>query len=425
MKLLFLTTKNLYINNEHPFTKNVCKYLSQYYTVEELVFCSCIIDEQRDSYYEEEKKIWGKDYHILYTSSKGEEKNLKILFQSISPSIIHSNMVEGTDIIVAKNLGIPIILTIHIGGIICPRGGVNGFLMYNDHICNSLVGKNCLRCISKDLPFSAISYFFEKIIPDNIKKYLSNKIKKNYFYITAFLRANSVIDNRLARINLFKYATLIAANPLLVNLLNKNGLYNVKLIGHGVCSREKISIPPIRKVVKFYYLGRIQYSKGLHNVIKAFDKISNDSYELHIIGNAGNRLNDKIYYSRVRRLAWKKNIFFHGECPNEQIESLIRDYHVMIFPTICLEVYGIAISESLSMGRPVLATKCGGAEMQIKDGYNGWLVSPNDIFELQTKIKEIINNPTEIYRCAENCTNPVSIGEYICSLDKLYNETEI
>ena len=356
MKLLFLTTKNLYINNEHPFTKNVCKYLSQYYTVEELVFCSCIIDEQRDSYYEEEKKIWGKDYHILYTSSKGEEKNLKILFQSISPSIIHSNMVEGTDIIVAKNLGIPIILTIHIGGIICPRGGVNGFLMYNDHICNSLVGKNCLRCISKDLPFPAISYFFEKIIPDNIKKYLSNKIKKNYFYITAFLRANSMIDNRLACINLFKYATLIAANPLLVNLLNKNGLYNVKLIGHGVCSREKISIPPIRKVVKFYYLGRIQYSKGLHNVIKAFDKISNDSYELHIIGNAGNRLNDKIYYSRVRRLAWKKNIFFHGECPNEQIESLIRDYHVMIFPTICLEVYGIAISESLSMGRPVLAT---------------------------------------------------------------------
>lgn len=55
MKLLFLTTYGIDINKEHIFTKNVWKYLSQYYTPTQLILGSCIIDEQKPSPYIEEK----------------------------------------------------------------------------------------------------------------------------------------------------------------------------------------------------------------------------------------------------------------------------------------------------------------------------------------------------------------------------------
>lgn len=69
-------------------------------------------------------------------------------------------MIEGYDIIAARKLNIPIVLTIHIGGFICPRGGGNGFLMYNDSICNQKIGKECMKCGCMDLPLPHLSYFY-------------------------------------------------------------------------------------------------------------------------------------------------------------------------------------------------------------------------------------------------------------------------
>ena len=192
MKLLFLTTYGIDINKEHIFTKNVWKYLSQYYTPTQLILGSCIIDEQKPSPYIEEKKLNGFIYYLLYTQSAFVEDNLKKFFQHISPSIIHSNMIEGYDIEAARGLGIPIVLTIHIGGIICPRGGGNGFLMYNDSICNQPVSNICLKCGCMDLPLPRLSYALLKLLPKSILEYIYSKIKdKNLFYITPFINLNS------------------------------------------------------------------------------------------------------------------------------------------------------------------------------------------------------------------------------------------
>ena len=94
----------------------------------------------------------------------------------------------------------------------------------------------------------------------------------------------------------------------------------------------------------------------------------------------------------------------------------------MIHSAIYLEVYGIAIAESLSMGRPVLATKCGGAEMQIKDGVNGWLVEPNSVSEMRNKILYIIDHFDDVCSCAKNSRIPHPIEEYCHDLQFIYND---
>lgn len=428
MKILFLTTYNVSLEREHFFTINVWKELSKLSgsNLASVLFSEHLLEseihvEERD----------GRNYYILtvpqsHSSDKDYILNSIIkLFEYVSPDIVHSNMIEGYDIEAAKHLNIPIVLTIHIGGFICPRGGGNGFLMYDDSICNQRVGRICMKCGCMDLPLPYLSYALLRILPKHFIRYISTKIEnRNLFYITPLINKYIYIFNRIKYIQLMSYAHVIAANHKLVYLLEKNAIpkANIYLIPHGVKRRDKLPFPAYNGKVKFYYLGRIQYSKGLHILIKSLEGIDKSKYELHIIGDAEQGRKEQRYYSHIRALSKDKNVIFHGRLPNERIEDVIQECHVMIHPAIFLEVYGIAIAESLSMGRPILATKCGGAEMQVEDGYNGWLIDPNSVEEMRNKIIYVINHFDEVRACAEKACLPHSIELYSSDLQCIYEK---
>lgn len=428
MRLLFLTTLNLVITIEHVFTKNVWGELCNHFKVREDEIALATIFQQEnygDSKVVEEKYQDKKYYKLFYSSTLTEDEKITEItrfFQYISPSIIHSNMVDAIDVYAAKACNIPIVLTIHVGGAICPRGGVHGFMNYNDEICKTSIGSHCLKCCAQDLPFPAVSHLLYRTMPDKLLSWASNKVAgKQVFYISQYLSSFRDVAQRHKKIEIYKYATIIAANSKLKELLALNGLTdNVVLLPHGVQSRPCLPFPKIDGVVKFFYIGRIQYAKGLHNVLKAFDGIDKSLYELHIIGDSSSSSKGQRYKADLLRLAKGKNVFFHGEIPNNELESIVKDMHIMIHPAIVLEVYGITIAESLSMGRPVIATRCGGAEMQIVDGVNGWLVAPNDIDMLRKKILEIIKEKEQVSAMSNKCHLPHPLPQYTESLLSLY-----
>lgn len=428
MKLLFLTTFDVSLEREHVFTINVWKELSKlpYSNLASIEFSREHINTELVT----EVRNGRSYYRLKIPSEKCRDVSylteaLADLFNYIRPSVVHSNMIEGYDIIAAKRLNIPIVLTIHIGGFICPRGGGNGFLMYNDSICNQKIGKRCMKCGCMDLPFPHLSYLLLKIIPKNFITYIANKIrKKNILYITPFVSKYTHIQNRKDFIQLLDYAHIIVANDRLAYLLEINGVHtrNIHLIPHGVKERKRLPFPDYDGKIKFFYLGRIQYSKGLHVLMKAFMGIDVNKYELHIIGDAERAGHGFEYQKKIEKLAKSINVTFHGRIPNENIEEVIKGCHIMVHSAIFLEVYGISIAESLSMGRPVLATRCGGAEMQVKDGYNGWLISPNSVSEMHDKILYIIQHFSEVRTCAEHSKLPHSIENYSLNLQSLYRQ---
>lgn len=428
MKLLFLTTYNVHYEREHFFTINVwnglCKQFEQ--SEDGIVLATIIVDSQHTKSSITVEKVNGRKYYKLhyspYISEEERVREISHFFRYINPDVIHSNMIEVIDVEAAKRCNIPIVLTIHIGGFICPRSGGNGFLKHDDSICNDKVGRHCLKCCSQDLPFPFLTSLLYRLIPEALKEWLYYKLRfKHIFYITEFLiKAHDVILRRKA-IETYKYATIIAANNRLKELLALNGLTdNVVLLPHGVEPRTRLPFPKIKEVVKFFYLGRIQYAKGLHNFLKAFDGIDNSLYELHIIGDAEQSRRTLRYDKYIRRLAIGKNVCFHGRLPNTDIERVIKDMHVMIHPANFLEVYGISIAESLSIGRPVLATRCGGTEMQVRDGENGWLVPSNNVAALHDKVVEIIQHKELVEKMSENCSLPHSLSAYCMSLTRIY-----
>lgn len=126
---------------------------------------------------------------------------------------------------------------------------------------------------------------------------------------------------------------------------------------------------------------------------------------------------DAIFNLRQRGLVSDKNlrIIFEGSGPEfqvilEKIKSLdlasmiiiVRDernianlYNLsdfLISPSIGEEDFSNVISESMSHGLCVIATKVGGAPEQVVDGVTGFLVAPMDSMELGNAIVKIISD---------------------------------
>jgi glycosyltransferase involved in cell wall biosynthesis len=112
-----------------------------------------------------------------------------------------------------------------------------------------------------------------------------------------------------------------------------------------------------------------------------------------------------------------KRIIWYGKV--DEPYKLISDFDVLIHPTICHEVFGLNISEALALGKPVITTKCGGPEMMIKDGENGWFVEPNDPVTLRNAIEKSIKSQDLLFdikgatSMKEHCMNLINIYEKI------------
>lgn len=425
MKLLFLTQLNTDICHEHIFNKDVWHKLS--HGMGDIVLSSILFYEGIKSPKIEETTNNNRPYYKLllpkYISDVEYLDALTMFFLHVSPDLIHSNVMETYKIIeAAKKCKIPIIITIHVGGIICPKGGMHSFLTNKDNICNTPVSKNCLPCCCGDLSIHKFAEFIIKLVPEKKLLRTYNRIKgKNILYITPLLNYVFKVNNWSRYRDMLQYATIIAANNKLVELLQINGLTeNVRLIPHGVVESSTVSPVEIKKgeCVKFFYSGRVEYAKGVHVILEALKGIDINRYEMHIIGPCY----PDNYAKKLRKMAKNLNVKFHGIVSHDETIKLMSNFHVMIHSAMCLEVYGLSISESLMMKRPVLATRCGGAEMQVEDGVNGWLIEPNNVKEMHDKICALIDDPQQIVETSKHCRLPHSMNQYVSNLENLYKE---
>jgi glycosyltransferase involved in cell wall biosynthesis len=84
------------------------------------------------------------------------------------------------------------------------------------------------------------------------------------------------------------------------------------------------------------------------------------------------------------------------------------------------------IREAMSMGRPVIATDCGGNAELVSSPDVGWLVRPKDVRALSTAIGEVISDPARAAKVSQAARRHVVSGFSkdlrIARLEKLYAE---
>ena len=203
----------------------------------------------------------------------------------------------------------------------------------------------------------------------------------------------------------------IILNEYLKDELIKKGIKEVKLevIPNGINVEESnLNKEEIERVRRKYELegivvmfaGNIIPRKGVLYLIKAAESFKNENVLFLIVGNMNI---DKDYTKEVIDYARRKNIKakFTGFVPKEDLRALYSACDIFVLPSFG-EGDPIALKEALASGKPLVGSKIGGIAMQIRDGWNGFLVEPGNERQLAEKIRYLIDNEEERRRMGKN-----------------------
>jgi glycosyltransferase involved in cell wall biosynthesis len=123
----------------------------------------------------------------------------------------------------------------------------------------------------------------------------------------------------------------------------------------------------------FLFVGRLEYIKGVHNLIETFRHRSD--LQLLIAGDGG-------YRSNLEKQAENcPNIQFLGRLSHEGLADLYRNAIAVVVPSICYETFGIIIIEAFSMKTPAIVNNLGALPEVIEDSGGGIVYKDDESLE--------------------------------------------
>jgi len=137
--------------------------------------------------------------------------------------------------------------------------------------------------------------------------------------------------------------------------------------------------------LKVLFVGRITQGKGIKYLLEAVSKLSENDFELHIIGT--------IQGSETALKQYKKYYTLHKPCTQKELYTKYSEFDVLVSPSL-IEGFGFVILEALASGLPVIATTNSIAPEIIKNGINGYIVPIRNSAAIQIALEKIksLNN---------------------------------
>lgn len=332
--------------------------------------------------------------------------------------VVHAHGHKAETVLKAKALGIPCVVTAHHGGILCPAGTL---LNTKDEICHTKAcHRNCLPCYLKTIRTGLLWHPIVRHCKPSHYVAFGRWLSKLPFipFLTPIGQAALSIEGKLKGWQtVAEHATLVLApSQAIADSMMLNGLEasKIKVIPHGVPVVEDASIQHPNP--QFYYVGRITRVKGIHVMLKAFDQLKESSAQLHLVGGAGTKSERRYLRGLQRKYRGNKRIVWEGKINDpKELEQLVETFDCLVHPAIYLEVFGLNIGEALMQGKWVIATRCGGAEMQIREGENGNLLEPNNVEAIRTAMQAYLAHPKQ-----PTGAKPISLEEHVNQLVEIY-----
>lgn len=261
-----------------------------------------------------------------------------------------------------------------------------------------------LCAVSGGLPLAAC-LIVSKIY--NVPFVHSRHMRIEHFKPSVFGKLRSMFDNWLIR----KADTVLCNGPYLHDQLIRIGVKKKRIIQFGLPYRNIYNVPVMedehcdspRDGCKLLYIGRVEENKGALDLLLACRPIlkNNDAVSLTYIGN-GRLLNSLM--RTVKRLELEGKVFFLGHLQHSLALQTMRNHDVIVVPTRQKLGEGRckSVIEGLIMGIPIVAPNYGAFNYLVEDGINGLLYSPDDINDLNHKIKFLVEHPELRYRLGKN-----------------------
>jgi glycosyltransferase involved in cell wall biosynthesis len=111
----------------------------------------------------------------------------------------------------------------------------------------------------------------------------------------------------------------------------------------------------------FLFVGRLWEEKGIVELLQAVG----DRFPLVVVGDG------PLQGSLAKRYT---NVDFKGWLSPAGVEVEMRKAIALVLPSLCLESFGLVVTEALSQGIPVIVSDRAGASTMVQQGQNGYVV---------------------------------------------------
>ncbi len=233
------------------------------------------------------------------------------------------------------------------------------------------------------------------IMPENLIKY--SIIIPKFLEKAAMKMAWADAGRVLKQVDFITTPTRRAAN-----LLEKAaGVEDVLAISCGIdASKFANATPTSNEVPRVLFLGRLDYEKHIHNLLKAVAMLPKKlNTQVEIVGDGGERKNLE---QLALELGIAKQVKFLGHVTEEELPKAYERATVFAMPSIA-ELQSIATMEAMASGRPVVAADAMALPHLVHDGDNGYLFQPDDVQEFSDKLKKVLTaDQAELDRLSEN-----------------------
>ncbi|MBF0380165.1 MAG: glycosyltransferase [Magnetococcales bacterium] len=360
-------------------------------------------------------------------SQTGQQRRefLQDIIKKIAPDYIHINGMIPPMVAACNVLNIPYLVVCHHPGEVCPKGDL---LRWDNSICNEKPSTNiCPKCVIRcqkrnNLVGTVLSYmpiFFHQFVGQIL-------IKHNPFgYLGRVLMIPWFAHLKLLGLKAYlkEAKKIVAPSNAMAKALINSGVSqeHIAIVSHGITPLLQSEIKNLEnRPLKFAYVGRIDYAKGVHLLLEAMELADiNKRAELHIYGDTTNKSDEKFWQKQIKKAKKPPWLHLHGAFNHSDINKIYAGIDVLLLPSIYLEVFGLVVAEAMSAGRPALVTDCGGPSQQVTDGVDGWVVDANDVGKLAEKIRWLSKNPSVVLEAAKNTRLKKDHKQYVDEIEKL------
>ncbi|MDC1226295.1 glycosyltransferase family 4 protein [Algibacter sp.] len=348
-----------------------------------------------------------KNYFKALQFKNPESENLSFSFENLvkyitefveenNIDIIHIHSLNNPKLIEACFKIAPVVRSMHEPRMVCP--GQGKFWRHSESICNKPFSAHCL-----------VHAYTQGCVNRNPKR-LFDAFKNTYF------------ETRIAS---RKYAKIIVMSEYMrslaleVGIANSNISLNPLFTPSFAIEDDNYDKNILKKRVLF--VGRLSKTKGVHYFIQLGINILKT--EKDVVFDLVGEGHDKSYFLSLIPENVKNLFIFHGWKNKTEIDKIIRNSYLMIFPSIYPEAFGISGIEAMMRGKPVVGFDVGGVSTWLKNSETGYLAPVKDIDGLTEKTVLLLNDQN-LYKKMSTASRAVALREF--STDKhMYKLLEI
>lgn len=164
----------------------------------------------------------------------------------------------------------------------------------------------------------------------------------------------------------------------------------VEVVPNVIEPPVRIGEKPDDDICRFLFLGLVCKNKGVWDILDTMrqNKASFEGRVQIIIGGNGET---ELLQQRIRDYGLDSIVKFAGWVAGDKKARLLTTADAFVLPSY-IEGVPISLLEAMSYGLPVVTTGVGGIPNIVKDGVNGFIISPGDQNGLAASIDRLASN---------------------------------